>query len=272
VLVAARQPADRPGALPVAVACLAGAVLLAEADGTLGAGWGGPLLMALAVLGLVAATLERHDRAEVPLAVSAVLVGLVSVAHAWRAGGIPIVAAALAVLGAALVGYAHRTDRAPARAGGCAALVGAAWLAVGSLGVQVPEAYTLPLAAVLLLHAGRRLATGPSWPSWGPALAAAYGPSVVLALVEPGLLRVLLVVVAATLTTIAATGWAVRAPFLVGAGTLVIVGVGRVAMVLPAPGLVAFGLAGALLLGVGASYESRRRQAREAIVSLADMR
>ena len=272
VLVAARQPADRPGALPVAVACLSGAVLLAEAGGTLSPGWGGPLLTALAVLGLGAATLERHDRAEVPLAVSAVLVGLVAVAHGWRAGEAPGLAAALAVLGVALIGYAPRTDRAPARAGGCAALVVAAWVAVGSAGVHVPEAYSLPLAAVLLLYSGRRLATGPSWAAWGPALAAGYGPSVVLALVEPGLLRVLLVVLAATVTTIAATGWAVRAPFLVGAGTLAVVAVGRLVAVLPVPGLVAFGIAGALLLGVGAGYESRRRQAREAIVSLADMR
>jgi hypothetical protein len=83
---------------------------------------------------------------------------------------------------------------------------------------------------------------------------------------------VVLVVGAATLTTIAATGWALQAPFLVGAASLVTVAVGRLVAVLPAPGLVAFAAAGAVLLGVGASYESRRRQAREAIASLADMR
>jgi hypothetical protein len=176
------------------------------------------------------------------------------------------------VLGVTLFGYAVRTDRRPARAGGCAALVVAAWLAVGSAGVEVPEAYTLPLAAVLLLYSGRRLATAPSWPSWGPALIVGYGPSVCLTLVDPDLLRMLLVVAAATLTTTAATGWAVRAPFLVGAATLVTVGVGRLVAVLPAPGLIAFVVAGAVLLGVGAGYESRRRQAREAIASLADMR
>ena len=228
VLVAARQPVDRPGALPVTVGCLAGSALLAEADGSLAPGWTGPLLMTLAVV-------------------------------------------ALAVLGAALVGYADRTGRVPARAGGCAALVGAAWLAVGDAGVRVPEAYTLPLAAVLLLFAGRRLVTGDSWSAWGPALAAAFGPSVVLSLVQPHLLRVLLVVVAATLTTLAATRGGVRAPFLVGAASLVVVALGRLAAVLPAAGSVAVAVAGVLLLGVGAGYESRR-QAREAVASLADMR
>jgi hypothetical protein len=272
VLVAARQPADRPGALPVAVACLTGAALLAEADGTLGSVWVGPLLLALAVGALMAATLERHSRAEVPLAVSAALVGLIAVDRAGRAGGLTGLAGALAVLGAALFGYAVRTDRRAARSGGCLALVLAAWLAVGSAGVGVPEAYTLPLAAVLSLYSGRRLATGPSWSSWGPALAAGYGPSVVLALVDPGLLRLLLVVVVATLTMTAAAGWGLQAPFLVGAATLVTVGLGRLVAILPLPGLVAFALAGVVLLAVGASYESRRRQAREAIASLADMR
>jgi hypothetical protein len=272
VLVAARQPADRPGALPVAVACLAGSVLLAEADGTLSPAWAGPLLLALAVLALAAATLERHERAEVPLAASAALVGLVAVGHIGRSGSTPSLVGALAVLGATLVGYAGRTDRAPARAGGCAALLAAAWIAVGSADVRVPEAYTLPLAGVLLLYSGRHLATEPSWSSWGPGLTAGYGPSVFLALLEPELPRVVLVVAAATLTTIAATGWAVQAPFLVGAASLVTVAVGRLVAVLPAPGLVAFAAAGAVLLGAGTSYESRRRQAREAIASLADMR
>lgn len=272
VLVAARQPADRPGALPVAVGCLAGSALLAEADGTLGAGGAGPLLLALAVAALGVASLERHHRDELPLAGSGVVVGLVAAGHVGRHGDLPPLAAALAVLGAALVGYAVRTGRQPARAGGCLALLAAAWLAVADADVRVVEAYSLPMAAVLLLYSGRRLVTASSGAAWGPALAAAYVPSVFLALVEPGLVRVLLVVLAATLTTVAATGWGVRAPFLAGAAVLVVVGVGRLVVVLPAPGLMAFLGAGAVLLGVGASYESRRRQAREAIASLADMR
>jgi hypothetical protein len=272
VLVAARQPADRPGALPVALGCLTGSALLAEGDGSLSPGCAGPLLLALAVVALAAASLERHQRDEVPLALSAIVVGLVAVGHVGRHGDLPPLAGGLAVLGAALFGYGIRTGRAPARAGGCTALVAAAWLAAAGADVRSVEAYSLPLAAVLLLYAGRRLATAPSWAAWGPALAAGYGPSVFLALIEPDLPRVVLLVVAATLTTTAATGWGVRAPFVVGAGVLVTVGVGRLMAVLPPSGLVVFLGAGAVLLGVGASYESRRHQAREAIASLADMR
>jgi hypothetical protein len=196
----------------------------------------------------------------------------VAVGHVGRNGDGPALAGALAVLGAALVGYAGRTDRVPARAGGCAALVLAGWVFAADAGSRAPEAYTVPLAAVLLLFSGRRLATAPSWSSWGPALLAGYLPAVSLAVLEPDLLRVVLVVVAATVTTIAATGLGVRAPLLVGAGSLVTVAVGRLVAVLPAFGSVAVAVAGALLLAVGASYESRRRQAREAIPSLADMR
>ena len=272
VLVAARQPADRPGALPVALGCLTGSALLAEADGSLSTGAAGPMLLALAVVAVTAAALERHHRDEVPLALSAVAVGLVAVVHLGRSGHLPSLSGALAVLGAALFGYAVRSGRAPARAGGCAALLAAAWLAAVHADVRAVEAYSLPLAAVLLLYAGRRLATAPSGSSWGPALAAGYVPSVFLALVEPDLLRVVLLVVAATLTTIAATSWAVRAPFLAGAAVLVTLGVGRLVAVLPPSGLVVFLGAGAVLLGVGTGYESRRRQAREAIASVADMR
>jgi hypothetical protein len=230
------------------------------------------LLLVLAVVALAASTLERHERAEGPLAVSAVLVGVVAVAHVGRTGDATSAAAALAVLAAALTGYADRTDRLPARATGCAGLALAAWLALGDAGVRVPEAYTLPLAAVLLLYSGRRLATAESWSSWGPALAVGYAPPVLLALLDHGLLRVVLVVLAATFTVVAATSRGVRAPLVVGAAALVTVAVGRVVLTLPAVGLVAVVVAGAVLLGVGASYESRRRQAREAIAFLADMR
>jgi hypothetical protein len=56
------------------------------------------------------------------------------------------------------------------------------------------------------------------------------------------------------------------------AASLVTVALGRLVLALPPPAQVAVAVAGVTLVGVGASYESRRRQAREAIASLADMR
>jgi hypothetical protein len=266
LLVAARQPVDRPGALPVAVGCLAAAVLLLEADGTSAPGRTGVELLVLAVLALGAATLERHSRSEVPLAVSAVVVGGLGVVHLGWSGDLLAAAAGLAVLGASLTAYAARTGRPPARAAGCAALAGAAWLAAADAGTGVLEAYTLPAAAALLLFSGRALATEESWPAWGPALAVGFAPSVVLAVVDDGLLRLVLVVAAAALAMTLASrpgtrsdGPGIRAPFVVGAVSVVAVALGRLAVALPVPGVVAVLVAGVVLLTAGARYERRRK-------------
>lgn len=272
LLVAARQPVDRPGALPVAVGCLAGSVLLADAGRVLGPATAGTLLLVLAVASLAVATLLRAHRSEHPLALTGAVVGLVALAvpgH-WAAAS-----PQLAVLGAALTGYGTVAGRDGARAAGCTALAGAAWLTAAGEGLTVPEAWTLPAALALLLYAGPRLADAPSWSSWGPGLVSAFAPSVFLAVVQPGLTRVLLVVAAATATTLAAvllTRRGVQAPFVVGAASLATVAVGRLIDVLPWPGLAAVGVAGALLLAVGAGYEHRRRQALGALARVADMR
>ena len=272
LLVAARQPVDRPGALPVAVGCLAGSVLLADAGRVLTPGTAGTLLLVLAVASLAVATLLREHRSEYPLALTGAVVGLIALAvpgH-WAAAS-----PQLAVLGAALTGYGTVAGRDGARAAGCTALAGAAWLTAAGADVTVPEAWTLPAALALLLYAGPRLADAPSWSSWGPGLVTAFAPSVFLAVVQPGLTRVLLVVAAATGTTLAAvllTRQGVQAPFVVGAGSLVTVAVGRLIDVLPWPGLAAVAVAGALLLAVGAGYEHRRQQALGALARVADMR
>jgi hypothetical protein len=269
LLVAARQPADRPGALPVAVGCLAGAGLLADAARALTPRQAAWCLLALAVASLSGAGLLRRQHPELPLAVAGTVVGGVGL---LVIGYGPALAPPLAVLGAALTGYGTVAGRRGARAAGCAALVAAAWLIAATAGMTVVEAWSLPAAAGLLLFSGRRLADAPSWPSWGPALAAAFVPSGTLAVVEPGTLRLLLVVAAATLATTLGAVRAVQAPFVVGAVSLVAVAVGRLVAALPWPGLVAVAGAGVLLLAIGAGYEQRRRQAAAAVGHVTDMR
>jgi hypothetical protein len=269
LLVAARQPADRPGALPVTVGCLAGAVLLADAGEVLTPAQADWALLGLAVATLAAAGLLRGHDPELPLAVTGSVIGglALAVPADWSR-----VAAPLAVLGAALTGYGAVAHRRGARALGCAGLVASAWLAAATAGVSVVEAWSLPAAGGLLLYSGRRLADAPSWPAWGPALLTGFTPSVFLAVTGPGTGRLLVVVAAATLTTTTATSRGVQAPFVVGSGALVAVAVGRLLVALPWPALVAVAVAGALLVAVGALYESRRRQAAEVVGRVADMR
>jgi hypothetical protein len=135
-----------------------------------------------------------------------------------------------------------------------AQLTGAAWLANGDLGVHLLEAWSLPLAAGLLLGAGPRLVIGPSWPAWGPGLLVAAVPSAVAAVLEPGAVRPVLVLVAAG-SAIGLGGIAdLRAPVLVGAATAVGVGLGLavVAAAWPVAGALAVG---AVLLAVGTRGE-----------------
>ena len=216
------------------------------------------------------ATWLRDHPSEGPLAATGAVVGLVAL---LVPGHLETAAPQLAVLGAALTGYGTYAGRDGARAAGCTALVGAAWLTAGSAGATVPEGWTLPVAAALLLYAGRGLADAPSWSSWGPGLLTAFAPSVTLTVLEPDIRRVLLVVLAATVTTVLATrGEGVQAPFVVGAGSLAVVAVGRLVEALPWSGLAAVAVAGALLLAVGARYERRRQQAADVVARVTDMR
>ncbi|MEU2348939.1 hypothetical protein [Modestobacter sp. NPDC049651] len=273
VLVAARQPADRAGALPIAVGCLAASVALAEADGQLPAAAAGPLLLLIGTAALAGAAVLRGNRSERSLAVAGTVVGIAAVVHQRLAPDDPSSPVlGLAVLGAALLGYGALTDRSRARALGCAALVLAAWVAAADAGLRVPEAYTLPAAIMLLLYPARGLADGPSWPTWGPGLLVGFLPSGWLAVTEPDLVRLVGVLLAAVAAVAAGTLLEVRAPFAVGAGVLVGVAVGRVLVSLPPAGQLALLVVGVALIAAGTGYEDARRSAVRLAAHVADLR
>jgi hypothetical protein len=140
--------------------------------------------------------------------------------------------------------------------------------------VTTPEAYTLPLAAGLALVALPRLRAGaPSWAAEGAAVGVGLLPSALLAVSAPSTLRLVLVVAAAVALTVAGTLLHRQAPFVVGATALVFVVLGRLSPYAPLlPRWVSLTLAGLVLLGVGATYERRRQQAREAVAWVAQMR
>jgi hypothetical protein len=153
-------------------------------------------------------------------------------------------------------------------------LVAATWIAVGGAEIRTPEAYTLPAAAGLLLIALPALRDGArSWAGEGAAVAVALVPSALVVVADPTALRLALVVAAALAATVAGTLLHRQAPFVVGAGVLLVVAVGRLAPYAPLlPRWITLGTAGLLLIVVGATYERRRQQAREAVAWVAQMR
>jgi hypothetical protein len=139
--------------------------------------------------------------------------------------------------------------------------------------VETPEAYTLPAAVGLLLVAVPQLRAGrESWAAEGAAAAVALVPSALVVVAEPTALRLVLVVAGAVVLTVVGTLAHRQAPFVLGAGALLFVVVGRLAPYAPLlPRWMTLATAGLVLLVLGATYERRRQQAREAVAWVAQM-
>ena len=131
-------------------------------------------------------------------------------------------------------------------------------LALGQ--VTTVEAYSLPAAAALLAAGWwYRDRAGSSWEWSGPALAAAFGPTTLVALGDPGLVRPLGALVAAAALVLLGARLRLIAPVWVGAAVLVAIGLRHLGPVVDVlPRWVLFGVAGTVLLSVGATYERRR--------------
>ncbi|MFD5321623.1 SCO7613 C-terminal domain-containing membrane protein, partial [Streptomyces sp. NPDC127098] len=178
--------------------------------------------------------------------------------------------AVLAGCAVGAAGVALRADRRPASYAAAGLLVLSVWVRLAAWEVTVPEAYTAPVALAFLgVGALRRLgAPGiPSWRAYGFGLGASLLPSLWALTDDPGWVRSLLLGGWALAVTLAGGRWRLRAPLLLGGGTLALVAgrelapyVVQVAGVVPR--WVPLALAGALLLTVGATYERRLRDAR----------
>jgi len=260
VLVALRRPEERPVALPTAIGCLAGAVLLALPDGYLlpvDAAFALTVLYAVAMAAgsdLDPPSRRATARAAAVCAVAVVLLLAPSDRH-------PTLAIALAVQGVFTLGWARRTnartdDEATRTAwrAGAAQLVLAAWVWAAAAGHTVVEWYSLPAAIGLLIAAGPQLRRGASWPAWGPGLLVAAVPSAILAVTTPDETRAVGVLVVAAAVLVAGARTGVRAPLMVGAGTVLALGLGFSVRALPWPLGTAL-VVGAALLAVGTRHE-----------------
>ncbi|MCC5034041.1 hypothetical protein DMH02_012570 [Streptomyces sp. WAC 00631] len=237
------------------------------------------VLAAAAAVELLAARL-RERPAGLPLEIAGAATALLAVALAVT--GPPVVlSAVLALAGVVAAGCALRADRR--RTAGYAApalFVLATWVRLGAAGVEEPEAYTLPVtvpALVVGLLRRRTDATASSWVAYGPGLSVTLLPSLAAVWADSGWTRPLLLGLAALALTLLGARERLQAPLLLGGGVLALVALHELAPYLAQmagalPRWVPPALAGLLLLGAGATYEQRLRDARRLRELLGRMR
>jgi hypothetical protein len=274
VLAAVRLAPLRPPATALALLSPVAAVLLARADDVLPPAVAGLLLALLAAMAFAVATARAGRSEEWWAAAAGPVAGLAAAVTSGAVEAWGQVAVQLAVVGVSAGAYAIAASRRWVGVVAVADLVVASWIAVGGAGIETPEAYTLPAALGLLVIALPQLRKGaPSWAAEGAAVGVALVPSALVVVATPTALRLALVIAAAALATVLGAVRHRQAPFVIGSGVLLLVAVGRLGPYAPLlPRWVTLGTAGLLLLVVGATYERRRQQAREAVAWVAQMR
>ena len=230
------------------------------------------------VTGLTVAAGVRLGTPEEPALAAAAVIGAVVAltADGDRPDVAPQVAVVLGACGLLALGYATLRARGWVSVAGVLLCSAATWTLSADASVDVIEAYTLPLSALALGVGAVRLRRQPRAPSWttvGPGVSAGLLPSAFASVTDDGLTRPLLVLLAAVLTTLAGTGLRWQAPVVTGAVAATVVAVSQLGpYAAAAPRWVSLALAGAVLLSLGARYEQRRRDAREAASWLAALR
>lgn len=274
--VAATTTALRPRLrLPALAVAVGSGVWLARVLGLLVSVELGWAAVALAVLVLAAAAAWRRAHPdETLLGVLAVLAAIPALGLSLEHGWVHATTGACAAYALAATAYAALPQRRPVVTVAVVTATGGLWLELLDAGVTTLEAYTLPLAAALAAAGlwSRDLLARRSWPVAGPALAVALLPSALLAAVDDGVLRPLLVVTAAVavLVTGAQRRW--QALVVLGATAAVVVAVTQLGpYAVQLPRYLTLGTLGVLLLAVGARYEQRRADAKQAVSWLASM-
>jgi hypothetical protein len=231
-------------------------------------------LAAVAALALVVARpVGRDPVSRIAIEVTGLVAGLVAAAYPVDD---TVAAMVLTAVGsAAALSAVLNRDREPA-----------AWIGVVLLGVatvlrlvedvRVPEAYTLPAAALLLGAGWWRLGKDRELSSMrvlASGLTLALVPSLLLALDEPVSVRGALVAAGGLVALFLGVVRHWAAPFLAGAGTTAVLAVRHLGPVVEGlPRWISLGSVGLALLLVGITWEQRRRDLRGATRYLAALR
>jgi hypothetical protein len=224
--------------------------------------WAG--LPVLVVVGLLAIVLPEHE-VEIGAGIAAVFAATGAVAAAddtLTSLALYLTAAGTLVTASALI----HTDRRVLGWPGGVLLAAATWVRLADLGVEAPEAYTLPSAGALLILGVVRLRrdrTAPTTRTLGPGLVLATVPSLLWTLVEPVSARAVLLGACCLVLVLLGARLRWSAPLVVGStvGALLVL---RELMPYAAavPQWVLIGIAGTLLTVVGITWEHRMRDLR----------
>jgi hypothetical protein len=189
-----------------------------------------------------------------------------AIAGALAFPSLPHLAALLAAWGAVLGLTASRPDRTPSQRRtlfwvAVGFEIAGWWLFIALAEVGLPEAYTLPFAALALavgvVEAHHRPDLS-SWAAYGPALLAAFVPTMGIVLAgNGGDIREVLLLLGGVVTLIIGSRTRQQAPVVVGTVATVIAAF-RFAFTLGGPWLMLVPI-GVILLFLGATSESRRR-------------
>ena len=220
----------------------------------LAAAWGG-----LALVG------TGKPEARGLLAVSAITAG-VGIGTATADGTSSLLSVTLAVTGATWLTLAWRRRQSGWAVFGVASLATSWSVRLAALHVHVPEAYTLPVA-VLLLGVGlaylRRHPAASSWVIVGPALIVGLLPSTALALFDPHALRPMLVISASAVATVVGLRLRWQALIASAASCLCAVVLAQLEpYAVGAPRWLTLAIVGVLLIATGSRYERRLKDAR----------
>ena len=182
----------------------------------------------------------------------------------------------LAITGATWLALAWRRSQFGWTLVGVASLAASWSVLLATRDAHVPEAYTLPVA-VLLLGVGlaylRRQPAASSWLVVGPALLLGLVPSTALAVFDQHPLRPMLVLVASGLVTIVGLRLRWQALIAPAASCLCAVAVAQLEpYAVGAPRWLTLAVVGVLLIATGARYERRLKDARSVRAWLVGLR
>lgn len=277
---------DRPQRATLAVAAVLCAAGLAVAA-PMSLDWP-PRYVALAVLLVPAAAAAlaalpriRAHALVVPLECAGGVTASAAVGLALGVEDLPMLSLVLGLTGVILAATALRADRRPGAAYLATGLfVLATWVRLAASDVDVPEAYALPVTIPALVVGYLRRRSVPetsSWLAYGPGLLATLVPSVVALWTDEQWTRPLLLGVAALAVTLAGARARLQAPLVLGGSVVAVTAVHELApyvvqVVNAVPRWMPPALVGLVLLGLGATYEKRLRDARRIRDALGRMR